>query len=189
MRWLGSMRWAISAGDHLETMCLGREYGTCHPKYATLAYSLFCTEATWETADAGRAFRRDIFHLKADHKISHQRDAFPVPEREHSYHQRVSQCQKGPEQTHLLKTTLIFHEFPPIELPVTSPQFAVPSPTRFASSFLHKPIISLSKRYICFQIRVIPRSSFCLWRPPCTLESLITHGCFPPIIILGQFNS
>lgn len=58
----------------------------CHPQYSTLAYWLFCSEDTWETAAtaAGRAARRSSSYLKAGHETSDEKAALAAPRGENS---------------------------------------------------------------------------------------------------------
>lgn len=63
--------------DTFDEVEWGLEHAT--PKYAAVAYWLLWSEGTCDTADIWRALWPSPFYLKASHKISHEKEAIPVP--------------------------------------------------------------------------------------------------------------
>ena len=99
--------------------CLVREFRTCHPKYATLEYWLFCIKGTWKTEN--RKYKKNtltfLHFLKSRRCNSHMKDVLPIPEgKQHSYHQGQGQEEVRTREFHIdfVKIILIFLQPPHI---------------------------------------------------------------------------
>lgn len=67
-----------------------KKFQTCYPQNMSCWHiNYFELKSTRETADAGRSLWPSSCCLKADHKVNHEKGALPVPEKEHSYYQRL----------------------------------------------------------------------------------------------------